>query len=289
MIDLKIEPRDTNHKKMPAIKTINKSLYKITVPVDSNIKSIKVKANGSLKLHHCLIDIDICHNRIIVAKRDVLLIDLDIKIQSMNVSKFIQKNERYIAAYDQTMIKIDTRHQEHCKVNINQTTLPEIKLFIGDNIVIRSFYNNLQVVSNDRLVAECPLYNDSDIIKSKALVNPFTLDNTIEDMFTDDDPTFVVLDDKHLATNDAIIATFRRLEEAFIAKDILGQLFLYVSYYDHKEIYRSAMYFYDRHQKKCVAIGHHMLMTEHCCCQLNKYYKYCNDDLSCNDDPTIDQ
>jgi len=278
---LKIEPRDTNHKKMPAIKTINKSLYKITVPVDSNIKSIKVKANQSLKLHHCLIDIDICHNRIIVAKRGTPLIDIDIKVCPRNASNFTQKNERYIAAYEQTTIKVDARHQEHCKIIVNQTTLPEIKLFIRDDIVIRSFYNNLQIVNNDKLIAECPLYAESDIIKSKALVNPFSIDDQTEDLFTDDDPSIVILDDKHLATNDSIIATFCRLEEATIAKDILGQVFVYVAYYDHKEIYRSVMYFYDSLQKKYVVIGHHMLLTEHCSCPIRKYYKYC--------DTTIDQ
>lgn len=273
---MKIELPWTYHKKtnpahsnMPALKTISKSLCKFTVPIDSTIKSFKVKANGSLKLHHCLIDIEVQYGRIIATKYGKLILDHDIQAFVPTSGKTSERNARYVSSPKDSKITLDATKHDHCKIIINQHELPEMKISIGPNVIVKTFCSNLQVIVNDQLAAECLLYNNIDDIVMNALA-----DNALEETIDASDNKNRLLgkwthdfnvhgfifnaDDKHLVhystdtKKDIVLGSFARIMEALYIVDDNYQRFIQVYYFDSEDVSGIATYFFDMAKKEYV-------------------------------------
>ena len=285
---------------MPAIKTISKSLCKFIVPIDSTVKSFKVKANGSLKLHHCLIDIEVQYGRIIAAKDGQMILDYDLESFLPEVTGTLQNTERLVSSKKDKKISLNATKYNHCKIIINQIVLPEMKIVIGPMILIKIFRGNLQVIINDQLAAECVLYKDTTKID---VVFPEILEkcpeySPVEDILQGKHEKEYakygyqcVLDDKYLVnylqgsyTKYTIIGTFDRIADSIYITNTSAERYLYISYYDTKEEFNTVTYVYDKGTYKIVDYIYNNMVIGHDTYDLSRYYKV---DNNASDDPHV--
>ena len=278
---------------MPALKTISKSFCKFTIPIMSNVKSFKVKANGSFKLHHRIIDIEVQYGRIIATKYGQLILDYDL-VEFLSTSEITsKKNARYVSDPNDARITLDAIKFNHCKITINQDRLPELKISIGSNVVIKSFCNNLQIIVNDQLVAECVLYNGVDDNPTNGASSGTFIDAIKTDDFKDrfyrkggEDfeiyGSLYVLDDKQLIHytpsnyKDTIIGTFGRIDFAVDIKNDLQQKFIQLHYYDEEDVHRVLTYIFDKDENTYKVIDNLLddnMFGNHNCCDIHRFYK----------------